>query len=575
MDLSDFLPKKLVKQLESEKDKNVESSQENSHGSDPLRAFLPSSFGKPPGQHETTMLQATRQEPVTVEIPSNSEKVRDESLTDTDDDEEESPSEDDDEINLDYLPISHEAKLLSHNKLISGLTLDRAGARLVSGSYDHTIKMWDFSGMDSNMRAFRSFEAEEGQPIHDLQYSLSGDQLLVIAGGTQAKLFSREGQEVVKFIKGDPYLRDLRNTKGHVSALTCGQWHPFDRDCLLTASQDNSIRIWEASNPIKHRDIIIVQSKQRGGRSPVSAATFSHDGELVAGASQDGSLSLWPAKGPYTRPSSTIVDAHQYNSDTSSLVFSKNNHHLVSRGGDDTVKLWDVRNFTKPLLQANNLLNMNTETNVVFSPDEKLIVTGVGVKRGEGFGQLVFLERTSLEVVRTINVTQASVVKVVWHAALNQIVVGSGDGSITMYYDPVRSLRGAKLCVSRQPRKRHIDEFEIQRPIMTPNDPPIRISKRQRDKLRSDPVATRRPDPPASGPGRGSKVGSNFTSHIMKQIIKDTSRDEDPREALLRYAKEAEDNPLFINQAYKKNQPKPIFNEHPETDDEREVVRRP
>lgn len=241
-------------------------------------------------------------------------------------------------------------------------------------------------------------------------------------------------------------------------------------------------------------------------------------------ASQDGSLSLWSANGPFQRPSSTIVEAHQFNSDTSSLVFSKNNHHLVSRGGDDTVKLWDVRNFTSPLLQADNLLNFNTETNVVFSPDERLIVTGVGVKRGEGYGQLVFLDRTSLEVVRSINVVQASAVKVVWHPALNQIAVGSGDGSITMYYDPVRSLRGAKLCVSRQPRKRHIDDFEIQRPIMTPNDPPTRISKRQRDKMRSDPIATRRPDLPSSGPGKGVKLGSNFSHHLMKDIIKDTTR---------------------------------------------------
>ncbi|KAJ9049157.1 hypothetical protein DSO57_1027608 [Entomophthora muscae] len=524
MDLSDFLPKKLAKQIkETENDKkNAEAFQDNSYD-DPLRAFLPSSFGKPQNSQRAAKLQVTSQEPVIIEKVNTSTKTEEAEaeVPNDDDDDSESPSEDDDELHLDLLPLTHEAKLLSHSKLISGLTIDRAGARLVSGSYDHTIKMWDFTGMDSGMRAFRSFEAEEGQHIHDLQYSLSGDQLLVIAGGMQAKIFSREGQELMKFMKGDPYLRDLRHTKGHVSALTCGQWHPYDRDCILTASQDNSIRIWDANNPAKHRDIIIVQSKQRGGRSPVSAATFSHDGILVAGASQDGSLSLWPSKGPFTRPASTIADAHQFNSDTSSLVFSKNNHHLVSRGGDDTVKLWDVRNFTKPLLQASDLLNLNTETNIVFSPDEKLIVTGVGVKRGEGYGQLVFLDRTSLEIVRSINVAQSSAVKVVWHAALNQIAVGSGDGSITMYYDPIRSLRGAKLCVSRQPRKRHIDDFEIQRPIMTPHDPPTRISKRQRDKMRSDPIATRRPDLPSSGPG---KAGSNFTNHIMKQIIKDTTR---------------------------------------------------
>jgi len=46
----------------------------------------------------------------------------------------------------------------------------------------------------------------------------------------------------------------------------------------------------------------------------------------------------------------------------------------------------------------------------------------------------------------------------------------------------------------------------------------------------------------------------------MKHTIKNTMRDEDPREALLSRAKEAEDNPLFVATAYSKTQPKAIFN---------------
>jgi len=46
----------------------------------------------------------------------------------------------------------------------------------------------------------------------------------------------------------------------------------------------------------------------------------------------------------------------------------------------------------------------------------------------------------------------------------------------------------------------------------------------------------------------------------MKNTIKNTMRDEDPREALLARAKEAEENPIFIQNAYLKTQPKPIFN---------------
>ena len=37
----------------------------------------------------------------------------------------------------------------------------------------------------------------------------------------------------------------------------------------------------------------------------------------------------------------------------------------------------------------------------------------------------------------------------------------------------------------------------------------------------------------------------------MKSTIKNTMRDEDPREVLLARAKDAEENPLFISGAYK------------------------
>jgi len=37
-------------------------------------------------------------------------------------------------------------------------------------------------------------------------------------------------------------------------------------------------------------------------------------------------------------------------------------------------------------------------------------------------------------------------------------------------------------------------------------------------------------------------------------------RDEDPREVLLSRAQDAIENPLFINHAYSKTQPKPVFN---------------
>lgn len=101
-----------------------------------------------------------------------------------------------------------------------------------------------------------------------------------------------------------------------------------------------------------------------------------------------------------------------------------------------------------------------------------------------------------------VGVTQASVVRVLWHPRINQIITGSADGNIGVYYSPTASARGAKLSVVREPKKRAVDDYEIDRPIITPHALPMfkeeraRSTKRKQEKLRNDPKASRRPGTP-------------------------------------------------------------------------------
>jgi len=79
-----------------------------------------------------------------------------------------------------------------------------------------------------------------------------------------------------------------------------------------------------------------------------------------------------------------------------------------------------------------------------------------------------------------------------------------------------------------------------------------------------DPVKSRRPDLPITS-GQGGRVassGGTLSSYVIRNLglSKRVDDDQDPREAILKYAKEAEENPIWIAPAYKKTQPKPIFN---------------
>lgn len=49
--------------------------------------------------------------------------------------------------------------------------------------------------------------------IKSLQYSVTGDVILVVAGNAQAKVLDRDGFQVMECVKGDQYIVDMANTK--------------------------------------------------------------------------------------------------------------------------------------------------------------------------------------------------------------------------------------------------------------------------------------------------------------------------------------------------------------------------
>lgn len=49
--------------------------------------------------------------------------------------------------------------------------------------------------------------------IKSLQYSITGDVILVVSGNAQAKVLDRDGFNVMECIKGDQYIVDMANTK--------------------------------------------------------------------------------------------------------------------------------------------------------------------------------------------------------------------------------------------------------------------------------------------------------------------------------------------------------------------------
>lgn len=555
-----------------------------------LKAFLPTGFGKQTKEADVARQLAKSKRPTsTVTTLKAVEEVNSDDDDKSDEDDEE--SEEDDEF-----PVSHELVLKTHDKPITSVTADASGSRFITGSTDCTIKLHDFSSMTPNsLHAFKSVDptatkssaSSETHPIHHVEFNPnSSGQVLVISATPQAKIFSRDGEQLKEYVKGDMYLRDMHQTSGHISAITTGTWHPTNRDFFATAGTDSTLRIWDVNIPLKQRDVVVHKSRAAGsaGRTRMTAlawATPMQGGRntLVA-AALDGSLVMYDGGGNYSRPLAEIREAHIKNTWTGGIDISQDGRTVVTRGGDNTIKLWDTRKFKLPISAVDHQSTSDQYPNseIRFSPDSSSILTG------SHNGSLHILNPATLKPELVTPITPGSpLITLLWHGKLNQILTGSANAELHVMYDPKTSTRGASMVMLKAPKRRHIDDD----PTLTTDTTAglsgesvsngsiphagtsyasrhptigLTVSGRSRD--------PRRPHVPNATPFAKSQPDEQ---HIKNNVLLSSMRDEDPREALLKYADKAQNDPMFTN-AWKQTQPKTIYRDL--SDEEGEPVKK-
>jgi WD40 repeat protein len=553
-----------------------------------MRQHMPASFGKPDSSVNVEA-QIERCRRKVVDESKAQAAAEQDSDRDSDDD-----SDDDDDDDDDEFPVSHELAVKTHDRAVTTITLDPSGTRLVTGSKDSTLKLHDLSALTpTTIRAFKTVDPFETKPsaaaeahtIHQAIFSPhAGGQFLVITATPQARLFSRDGIMIKEYVKGDMYLRDKLNTKGHTAEVTSAAWHPSSRDRFVTAGTDSTVRIWDVNKSMNQEQVVVHKSRAAGsaGLTRMTAIAWGAAGEgnksVIVSAALDGSLVMWGGEGPYHRPLGEIRDAHANDTWTSGLDISSDGRLVITRGGDDTIKLWDTRKFKAPVNSTSHPSTSSQfpTSNIKFAPNSASVITGSET------GHLHILNPATLRPELVTPVTPGSpLITVNWHPKLNQIFTGSANGQTTILFNPKISTAGALTILNKAPKKRHLDDDPHFTTDMDPlgmsgdgiepggkggpapgsfvsRHPTVGLTASGRSR---DP---RRPHIPQTTPFAKSTPTENY---VRDNIELSSMRDEDPREALLKYApKEGEKN-VFTG-AWEKTQPKTIYKDYDSDEDE-------
>ncbi|ODV88335.1 hypothetical protein CANCADRAFT_144651 [Tortispora caseinolytica NRRL Y-17796] len=314
------------------------------------------------------------------------------------------------------VPLSHCYSIdNAHARGVVTVSVEPSGARMVSSSHGD-LRIWDFGGFSaSNPRPFFETIPFEGQPIHT-QF----EQGLLIAYGSAptAKVHNRQGDLLTETARGDMYLYDLRNTKGHISEITAVS--VYDSAHFFTGSRDNTVRKWAVENAKRGQEALYVCGSRQSQDHVTSLAC---DEKVVCGQNSGQILLFDKTERPELKlvEDSAVKAMHLIDGQLTCLTKSR-------------ISVWDLRNAKKPIMTTRVIAR-----DMAQGPDGQLAV----VREDE----IEILDKSDLQRVAGTPAKEATCVA--WNGTINQIVYGCRDGSVKIAFDPKVSTKGILIALGK------------------------------------------------------------------------------------------------------------------------------
>ncbi|MFA4828007.1 MAG: caspase family protein [Thermodesulfovibrionales bacterium] len=238
------------------------------------------------------------------------------------------------------------------------------GGKIVSGG--RGLKVWDLS-TGNELRSFGNVRVVALSVSSDGRYILSG------SWGESANVTlwdESSGKEIVTFAG--------KYKRAYVQSAALS---PDGKYALLGYCRGvTDLVLWDvlSGNPIK-----TVKGSEKVSwivDSRVNSVSFSPDGKYALSGGNDGSVRLWSIPGMNelkTLGKHSLVSSIAEVDGVSSVAFSPDGRFAVSGGYDQFIKIWDVSTGVEIKTFKVHSGTVATEyVSVVFSPDEKFIISG-------------------------------------------------------------------------------------------------------------------------------------------------------------------------------------------------------
>ncbi|ETO35615.1 ribosome assembly protein 4 (RSA4) [Reticulomyxa filosa] len=296
------------------------------------------------------------------------------------------------------------ANLEGHTDSVSGIQFSPDGTKIISHSYDNTIRIWDtlsrkqlyvLEGHTNTILAVQFLL--DGSKIISYSYDaiciwdvLSGEQIKFLKGnklvtaacsldGSKVAIYSFERTIKILSVSSGEQLQ-LSEHSDYVSTM---QFSP-DASKIVTGSEDKNIRIWDV---FSGKQILLLEGHSAG----VTGVSFISNGSKVISYSEDTTLRIWDILSGqqiyvlegHTGEDSTLrlwdlfsgKQIQVFEGHSRGIIkarFSSDSFRIVSVSFDNTIRLWDISSGKQiQVLEGHS----NHITGVEFFPKELKILS--------------------------------------------------------------------------------------------------------------------------------------------------------------------------------------------------------